>query len=71
MWIYSKDGNKLGNSNQIAFFKVSEVANGYDEFLLYSDNTIIGRFRTLDEAKKELKQIYDALIAGQESYSVG
>lgn len=64
MWVLSNGGNIIVNSDKTQSFFV--VGNE-----LYADDTILDIFRTDDEAKKELKQIYDALIAGKESYSVG
>lgn len=65
MWILNKDERVVLNSNQVRSIGIL----GND---LLADGTIcVGIFSTEDEAKKELKQIYDALIAGNESYSVG
>lgn len=64
MWILSKNGKCIVNSDITKNFYVDSIE-------LMADDVPIGIFGTEDEAKKELKQIYDALIAGQESYSVG
>lgn len=65
MWILSQSNYSVVNSNQVKIFGI--IGN-----TLWADDVArIGVFGTEDEAKKELKQIYDALIVGQESYSVG
>lgn len=65
MWILSKDGKSLFNSNRVKGFHVE------DNDLVADGDVLVAIFGTEYEAMQELKQIYDALIAGQESYSVG
>lgn len=76
MWILSKKGNGIinsnqgiVNSNQVKSFSITY--SSYDEYILWADSIVIGTFMTKDEAKKELLQIYNALVSGQDSYSVG
>lgn len=66
MWILCKNDTRIVNSNQVKCFDITS----FDENILWADDIELGTFLTIDDAKKELKQIYNALAIGSYSYSV-
>ncbi len=66
MFIFSKDGETLVNSDNISCF---EIEYGYDYNIL-ADGALLGSYQIKDDAIRELNSIFRQLESGATSYQL-
>lgn len=66
MFIFSKDGETVANSDNIKGFEI-QYGSGYN---IMADSVYLGSYSILDDAKKELHEIIRQIEAGMTSYQL-
>lgn len=66
MFIFSRDGETVVNSDNIKYFYIE----GNTYFNIMADDIVVERYNIRDDAKKELHEIIRQIEAGMTSYQL-